>query len=196
MHKPTASANFSLPPGARAVLVSLRPDGCQHVTPVPLDCSVLNIERDLINHLNAALFTDEFLLELQDYCAGRLAARGPMDATAAKAAQTMPTNRTLAEQQAGVIFDQIAELATSGQRLSILLAEEDSDPRDLSAYRLALEATISQLGLLADTGSTLVGGVGQYGGKVAAWLLPPIYGSLAAEHAGALADQAMAGAQP
>jgi hypothetical protein len=59
----------------RAVLVSL--DGAGHLVAQAVEHgqSILNIETELQNHLNSRPWDDQFLADLRDYCAGRLAAR-------------------------------------------------------------------------------------------------------------------------
>jgi hypothetical protein len=63
-------------PEVRAVLVS---DGHEPETAivrtVSRDASVLNIGRELKDHLDDGYFPDEWLAQLRDYCIGRLAAR-------------------------------------------------------------------------------------------------------------------------
>ncbi|PWB21310.1 hypothetical protein DCO45_02630 [Comamonas sp. JNW] len=50
-------------------------DGTYSVKPVEHGKSVLNVQTELFDHLSAFPVSDEFLQEIMDYCAGRLAAR-------------------------------------------------------------------------------------------------------------------------
>lgn len=59
----------------RATLVRVSKNGTEHYQPVAPDESVLNIERDLIKHLNEQPLTDEWLRQLRDYCDARLGTR-------------------------------------------------------------------------------------------------------------------------
>ncbi len=71
----TAIPGFSIPAGARAVMVTDEFDGTFSVKPVEHGKSVLNVQTELFDHLNAFPVSDEFLLELMNYCASRLEAR-------------------------------------------------------------------------------------------------------------------------
>lgn len=62
-------------PGVRAAIVTLDSNGKWYAHPVPQDASVLNLERDLIQHLQAYPFSDAWLNKLRDYCESRLTAR-------------------------------------------------------------------------------------------------------------------------
>lgn len=65
-------------PGAeqpRASLVYVTDDGVVRRQDVGRNQSVLNIEHDLIKHLNEQPLSDAWLLQLRDYCNGRLGAR-------------------------------------------------------------------------------------------------------------------------
>ncbi|KPU89924.1 hypothetical protein APR50_18605 [Variovorax paradoxus] len=66
-----------LPEGARALLVSIDDETGQFKvrTIAEKGDSVLNIERDLLKHLNEYPHSTEWLEVLRDYCDGRLAAR-------------------------------------------------------------------------------------------------------------------------
>ncbi len=66
---------ITVPAKPRCWLVSETPDGSIERTPVHFDQSVLNIQRDLIDHLSAEPLSDSWLENLRDYCANRLAAR-------------------------------------------------------------------------------------------------------------------------
>jgi hypothetical protein len=69
-------------PGApRALLVSLGCGGTLEHTPVEMGQSLLRIESELVDHLNAKPFDDEWLIMLRDYLDGRLAARAEAQAT-------------------------------------------------------------------------------------------------------------------
>lgn len=59
----------------RALLVSLDRHGNLAHQEVNDGQSVVNLHTELFDHLSSAPQTDEFLAELRDYCAGRLAAR-------------------------------------------------------------------------------------------------------------------------
>lgn len=67
-------------PKTRAVLVTER-NGQLNITPVVYGESVLNIEKDLQDHLDDYPYPNEFLETLRDYCSGRLAARAEARAT-------------------------------------------------------------------------------------------------------------------
>lgn len=77
---PAISAQFALemmerqlPRGVRAYLVTMGDSaGQRRLTPVGDDCSVLNIERELISHLNGSPYSDAFLRLIKDYCGERL----------------------------------------------------------------------------------------------------------------------------
>lgn len=70
-----AIPGFSVPAGARAVLVADEGDGTFSMWPVHQGESVLDIKTGLLDHLSSSPQSDEFLRELHDYCASRLAAR-------------------------------------------------------------------------------------------------------------------------
>jgi hypothetical protein len=86
-HLPTQAAsaaippNFTIPPGAGAVLVF--EDGANGLKfqPVARNASVFNIESDLLKHLNEQPFSVEWLAVLRDYCDSRIAARNRAKAT-------------------------------------------------------------------------------------------------------------------
>lgn len=61
-------------PGVRAAMVTQAGAGLS-VTPVEHGKSVVNIGRDLLDHLNAMPFEDAWLEALAAYCTERLAAR-------------------------------------------------------------------------------------------------------------------------
>lgn len=65
----------------RALLVSLDRNGRLHHEPVADGQSLLNIQAELLDHLNAYPHTTDWLTALRDYCDGRLAARGEAKAT-------------------------------------------------------------------------------------------------------------------
>lgn len=65
----------------RAVLVSLNRSGEIQHEPVQDGQSILNINAELIDHLDASPRSTEFLMALRDYCDGRLAARSEAKAT-------------------------------------------------------------------------------------------------------------------
>lgn len=74
-------AALTAPNPPRALLVSLGNDGQLESEPVAFGQSLLNIETELIDHLNSYPHTDEWLLALRDYVDGRLAARQEARAT-------------------------------------------------------------------------------------------------------------------
>jgi hypothetical protein len=71
----SCTPTFPMPEGTRAVLISIDQDGKQRITPVDNNSSVLNIERDLRDHMNAYPYPDDWLIQLRDYIDQRLAAR-------------------------------------------------------------------------------------------------------------------------
>ena len=64
-----------IPEGARAALLTRNDDGSDRIQPVPLDASVLNIERDLREHMNQRHYSDAWMIQLRDYIDQRLSAR-------------------------------------------------------------------------------------------------------------------------
>lgn len=58
----------------RAALVTLEGNDLK-VQAVAYGCSVVNLNEDLTSHLSASPFSDEFLVDLRDYCEARLQAR-------------------------------------------------------------------------------------------------------------------------
>ncbi|MGB3881992.1 MAG: hypothetical protein WA955_15590 [Diaphorobacter nitroreducens] len=70
-----AIPGLSIPFGARAVLVTDVGDGTFAIHPVAHGKSVLNVQTDLLDHLNHFPLPDQYLQDLRDYCDGRLAAR-------------------------------------------------------------------------------------------------------------------------
>jgi hypothetical protein len=88
----------------------------------------------------------------------------------------LPAHRSLAEQRAGVIFDQITSLSEVVARLGVLCIEnQNDDERDMMAFHEAIKALAAQIGLLGDFGAGLTGGMQLHGPDIAKWLLPPIY---------------------
>ncbi len=83
---------ISLPEGARALLVGIDDETGQFRTRPIAERgeSVLNIQRDLLKHLNEYPHTTEWLEVLRDYCDGRLKARA-----AAKACGSFITPKPL-----------------------------------------------------------------------------------------------------
>ncbi|MEJ2802009.1 hypothetical protein WAE61_09025 [Comamonadaceae bacterium PP-2] len=73
--RPGELTGLHIPAGARAVLVVELSNGGHKVSPIQHGESVLDIEQDLLSHLNASPLSDEFLSTLRDYCDARLAAR-------------------------------------------------------------------------------------------------------------------------
>lgn len=59
----------------RAILVSLDHEGRITHQAIHTGQSIINIETDLQDHLSAQPVSTEFLLNLRDYCDGRLSAR-------------------------------------------------------------------------------------------------------------------------
>jgi hypothetical protein len=88
---------------------------------------------------------------------------------------SMGGERPLQQQQAGVIFGQIASLASCVERLGVLLVDQPEDGRDESAYQIAITAISNQIGLLADIGAKATGDVQLNGGDPIEWLLPPVF---------------------
>jgi hypothetical protein len=87
-----------------------------------------------------------------------------------------PANRTLAERRAGVVFGEISTLASVIERLGVLLiADQNEDERDTMAFQEGIKALALQVGLLADFGAGLTGGLQLHGPDIPKWLLPPIY---------------------
>lgn len=74
-------AALTEPSAPRAVLVSLNRDDQLELVPVGNEQSLVNIEHELIDHLNNYPHSDEWLIGLRDYCDGRLAARRKASAT-------------------------------------------------------------------------------------------------------------------
>ncbi|OZI27533.1 hypothetical protein [Bordetella genomosp. 7] len=70
-----AKTQFDYPEGARAALVRKNADGSVSVAPVAHDESILNLYRDLISHLSAQPWPDEWLAEIHSYLGARLEAR-------------------------------------------------------------------------------------------------------------------------
>lgn len=66
---------FSIPPGARAVLITDAGDGRFAVHPVAHGKSLLNLHTELIDHINDYPHSDAWLNELLNCCNSRLAAR-------------------------------------------------------------------------------------------------------------------------
>ncbi|MDF2463619.1 MAG: hypothetical protein K0Q43_1854 [Ramlibacter sp.] len=78
--------------------------------------------------------------------------------------------------RAGVIFGEIADLASCVERLGILLVTcNDEAPEDRAACELAIRALSNQIGLLADIGAQLCGKGQLKGSDPAQWLLPPAF---------------------
>ncbi|NUZ07598.1 hypothetical protein [Piscinibacter koreensis] len=65
-----------LPPGTRAFLVYLDDDGRRQIKPVPRAASVVDLETELISHLNGFLPSNALLEQLRAYCTDRLKQRG------------------------------------------------------------------------------------------------------------------------
>lgn len=82
------------------------------------------------------------------------------------------------ERKAGIIFNEISELAHAVERFGVLLVAMDAivevDERDRDALLKGVKAMTSQIGVLADLGAVEVGAFACFGG-VDEWLLPPIY---------------------
>ncbi|MDP4076250.1 hypothetical protein [Acidovorax sp. A1169] len=72
---PVAIPDFGIPPGARAVLVTDAGSGNFNLKPVPHRASVVDIERDLTEHLDNMPYSDEWLMNLRAYVDRRLQAR-------------------------------------------------------------------------------------------------------------------------
>ncbi len=65
----------------RALMVSIGRGGQLTHDAIEDGQSVLNIGTDLLDHLSSQPISNEFLIELRDYCSGRLAARKEAGAT-------------------------------------------------------------------------------------------------------------------
>jgi hypothetical protein len=101
---------------------------------------------------------------------------------AAKPAATKP--RKIPEGRAGVIFGEIADIASSVSRLGVLIvAGDDEDPRDRAAYEIAIVALSNQIGLLADIGARECGAIQTKGSDPAQWLLPLAFHQYGGQHA-------------
>ena len=77
-HKPAADVallGVEIPPYARCVLFYRDEAGQMASRPVEHGMSVLNIERDLLVHLNEKPYSTEWLQVLRDYCDSRIEAR-------------------------------------------------------------------------------------------------------------------------
>ncbi len=79
----TEITGISIPPGARAMLVSMDQTGKLVAAPVAFEKSILDIERDLLDHLNDQPYSSEWLTVLRDYCDARLKAREAARSTGA-----------------------------------------------------------------------------------------------------------------
>ncbi len=66
---------ITIPEGARAILVFRNDDGSTRQKVVSDNCSALNIEADLLSHLDHQPYSDAWLTELRDYVDQRLSAR-------------------------------------------------------------------------------------------------------------------------
>lgn len=77
---------------SRAVLIKNGP-GAPVIQEIPYDVSVLNIERDLLKHLDAQPFPDEWLIKVRDALDSRLGDR--QKAREQRAAQAVVTNAGL-----------------------------------------------------------------------------------------------------
>ena len=70
-----AIPGFSIPTGARGVLVVDNGDGTFTMNPVAHGKSVLDVRTELLDHLSSFPCSDEWLHEMRDYCDARLQAR-------------------------------------------------------------------------------------------------------------------------
>jgi hypothetical protein len=57
----------------------------------------------------------------------------------------------------------------------LLVADQNEDARDTEAFQESIKALAAQIGLLADFGAELTGGLSLHNADIAKWLLPPIY---------------------
>ena len=85
-----AIIGITIPEGARAVMVYEGDKGELLANPIARNKSVLNIETELLDHLNSSPYSDEWLLMLRDYCDQRVTAR---NAAKACGGFIMPTNK-------------------------------------------------------------------------------------------------------
>lgn len=74
-------AQFKSSSAPRAVLVTPGQGDELNLLPIQDGNSLLNLETELFDHLSSKPYSSEFLQELMDYCAGRLAARAEAKAT-------------------------------------------------------------------------------------------------------------------
>lgn len=72
---------FSIPAGARAVLVTDAGDGKFTVHPVAHGKSILNVQTEILDHVNSFPHSDAWLQDLRDCCIARLAARAAVKST-------------------------------------------------------------------------------------------------------------------
>lgn len=75
MNNSTNLPAIQMPDGIKAVLVWKDRDGTVRTQDVPHDSSVLNINRDLRDHLDDYPHSNEWLIQLRDYLNGRIAAQ-------------------------------------------------------------------------------------------------------------------------
>ena len=74
-------AALAAPGAPRALLVSVNRRGQLTLDAIEQGQSVMNIETELMDHLNSRPHSDAWLIALRDYCDGRLAARKEASAT-------------------------------------------------------------------------------------------------------------------
>lgn len=67
---------WRLPADTRAYLVTLQASGERVVQAVHADCSVLNLDKELVTHMKEAMVSTETLLALREVCTQRLTDRG------------------------------------------------------------------------------------------------------------------------
>lgn len=88
------------PNAPRALLVSLDRKGGFALQPVVSGQSVLNLQTDLVDHLNSFPVTDAWLSEMLDYFGGRIAARAEAKRTGGFCLPRSPGNWEIAHTQA------------------------------------------------------------------------------------------------
>lgn len=77
----TAIQGLTVPPLARALLVTDQGDGTFQIQPVAHGKSVIDLRTELVDHINSYPHSDEWLIQLIDCCTSRLAARAAVRAT-------------------------------------------------------------------------------------------------------------------
>jgi len=86
-------------------------------------------------------------------------------------------------QQLQFVFSDIAEAASAIRRFALALTERDeTDERDVEAYRRGIECLAERVGLLADWAGAPMGPMCPVvGGSLEDWMMPPAWHPEAAE---------------